>query len=354
MKKIIASLFLMPFIAHATVYQGRIGTSPVFLEISPPSADNGDSPSGRYFYQSRLVDIPLKVETTNQGYVLKTLEEPWSNVDSIETFTLKTKGKQIIGTWRNEKNKSNPVELNLMPASTTMNNLKAQNLSFKKTKSENLFGEKVDWMKETHTEVAFPRLNQTNDNMINQVLLKAQREAAMGFLEECSGEQNTKVAFVSEHLVSLSTFLYTYCKGAAHPNSGSYGNLFNRQTGLEYQLSDVIQFQKNAPRKVDYADTDEYKAYEHYVDAVFAPTLQKLIAAEHYTSTDGKIDKEMMGDCSYDDVSNWDDVSWVYTDKGIEFTPYYPHAAAVCSVGFLVKWKALKPYLNPKFAYSQI
>ena len=47
----------------------------------------------------------------------------------------------------------------------------------------------------------------------------------------------------------------------------------------------------------------------------------------------------------------WGDEKWIYTEKGIEFTPSFPHVIRCCTETYLVPFEKLKKYKNPKFPY---
>jgi hypothetical protein len=56
--------------------------------------------------------------------------------------------------------------------------------------------------------------------------------------------------------------------------------------------------------------------------------------------------------CDYTDLDSWDFVSWNFTEKGIEFIPYFYRAARNCEEPFLVTFEKLSSYKNKYFPYN--
>jgi hypothetical protein len=366
MKKIILCFLLFQcvfaFCQNQTYYlEGTIAKSKIYMSIN--DLGSTEEPNATYFYQNSLKDIPLEGSFKNKEFVFIVKHN-----DTIkEKFTLKKLANtDFEGTWSNAQGKSFPVKLSSINftnyksdlsenyADEKLNLVKLKFIEFKKQKTTIYKNKAINWCSEKHCDAVFIRLgdnfSENNKNKVNAVLEKIHIENTLDQLN-CSSsfdyntgkdiEYYTEPTFLNSNLFGFKTTMAWFC-GGAHPDTGTSGYLIDLNNGKNYEIDEILAFDKTATTEKE----SGYDKYWKYVDNYFAPKLYALINTEqHFEKTKGI-------DCDMTNLDLWKFASWVYTEKGIEFTPSFSHADKPCEETFLVPFEKLKKYKNPKFKYD--
>jgi hypothetical protein len=237
-----------------------------------------------------------------------------------------------------------------------MDLVKLHFITFKKDSVSVYNAKKIVWFSEKHCNVSFFRLGdnflEKNQSAINPILNKIHLGNILSQLncstryEYSSGqgiEQTVKIGYLDSNLLGFEIFSAWDC-GGAHPDFGGQGYLLDLNNGKNYDIDDIIAFDKS----VTSDKKGSFDNYSKYRSAFFAPKLLALInESEHFI-------KPKEGDednCDYTDVEFWNFPAWNYTKKGIEFTPSFYRAARNCEESFIVSFDKLKKYKNTSFPY---
>lgn len=371
MKKLILLFFIFHSIIafcqsqEDTYLEGTIAKSKIYMRIHIfGSVTEEPNTNGVYFYQNSLKDINFEGTQKNNVFTLVFKQQ-----DTIfEKFVLKKIGNtNFEGTWSNNKGKSFPVKLSPIDFSNykstlpkddygdeKLNLIKYKFLEFKKQKTTVYKNKQIDWYVEKHCDAPFFRLGDTfsekSKNTVNPVLEKIHIENVIDQLN-CSSdwyyntgkniEYYTDLTFLNSNLFGFKIAMFWDC-GGAHPDTGTNGYLIDLNTGKSYEIDEIIAFDKSVTTEKESGDDKYWK----YVHEFFAPKLYALINSEqHFEKTKGT-------DCDMTNLDLWAFSSWVYAEKGIEFTPSFPHANKPCEETYLVSFEKLKKYKNPKFPYQ--
>lgn len=371
MKKIILCFFLFQtisiFCQSQTYYlEGTLAKSKIFMQINV--LDSSDEPNATYFYQNSLKDIPLEGSFKNKEFVFIVKHN-----DTIrEKFTLKkVANTNFEGTWNNAQGKSFPVKLSPIDFTNYKSTLtdvyytdekfdliKLKFLEFKKEKTTFYKNKTIDWYSEKHCNVPFFRLgdnfSENSKNKVNAVLEKIHIKNVIWQLD-CSTDNNyntgggisfeTDFTFLNNDLLGFKVFSDYYC-GGAYPDTSTRGYLIDLNTGQNYELDHIIAFDKSVSTEKE----SSFNNWVKYRQTYFAPKLYAIINAEQHFQKPKDNEQEP---CDLTDLDKWWDAEeWIYTEKGIEFTPSFPHAMRACQATFLVSFEKLKKYKNPKFKYN--
>lgn len=365
MKKIIVSILLLvfgiQFIHSQNSYflEGQLGKNKIYLTFK---SDNIDL-DGSYFYRNSLKNIPLKGVVNKGKFVLKF--ENYGN-KILEKFELtKSSNKTFTGFWTNQKRKKitltlTAIDFSKFPSNSAIsseNNLDVVKLSlleFKQDSVATFHGKELVWYSEKHCYSPFFRLgnhfSERNKSTINPILNTIQIQNSLAQLDCSSGfEYNTgngieytvSVNYMNDNLLGFKIFSSWSC-GGAHPDFGGQGYLLDLNNGKEYDIDDILAFDKTVTTKKQ----GGFNAYSAYRQTFFAPRIFELINT--YTPLTNEDDR----DCNYTDLEIWNFPSWSFTEEGIEFTPYFYRAARACEEPFLVPFNSLKQFKNPKFPYT--
>lgn len=366
MNKLLYLLLLNSFIAFAqnnTYYlEGNIGKSKIYLSIQ----ENENDLSASYFYQSSLKDIVLDGTRNTTNFILEFKD---SSTDKInEKFDLvKLENGNFKGFWINSKSKKIAIDLKPInfseyktPASFTLENetdkIKIAFLQFKEESITTYNGKQFVWYSEKHCNSKFFRLGsnfpEKTKSIINPILTTIHLQNTLAQLN-CSSrfeyntgigiENNITVNFLNSNVLGFQIFSSWDC-GGAHPDFGGNGYLLDLNNGKQYELDEIIAFDKSATTE----KKGGFEAFSNYREKHFAPKLFSLInEKEHFKKPENEGE-----DCDYTDLDIWDFVSWNYTEKGIEFTPYFARVARSCEEPFLVPFSKLEKYKSPTFPYS--
>lgn len=370
MKKVF--LFLMLFYSVITFCQektyyleGTLGKSKIFMSVQFYKSDNETHINSVYFYQNSLKDIKLEGKTKdsdNFSFYFK------PNETVLEKFYLKKSGNNFDGFWYDAKNKQLPVHLEPVNFANYKSNIKIRFddeklnlvkykfLEFKKTKTTTYKNKEFVWYSEKHCKSDFFRLgnnfSEKNKNLINLVLQEIHVQNTLSQLG-CSSnfqysngdgiEESTSINFLNQNLLGFAIASFWDC-GGAHPDQGSSGYLIDLNNGKNYEIDEVLAFDKS----VIVENKNNFSAFSKYRNDYFSPKLVEVLTSiHHFVKPTDENDP-----CDYTNTEYWDFPSWNYTEKGIQFTPIFYRAARSCEEPFLVPFEKLKKYRNPKFPYD--
>lgn len=364
--------FLHLFILYSTIafcqdkiyyLEGTLGKSTIFMTVQVYKSDNETNLNAVYFYKNSLKDIKLEAKLKDDNYTF--YFKPSAII--TEKFYLKKSGNNFDGFWYDAKEKQLPVHLEPVNFDNYKSNLtirfederlnlvKYKFLEFKKQKTTLYNNKEIIWYSEKHCDSDFFRLgtnfSEKNKALINPILEKIHIQNTLSQLN-CSSsfeysngqgiEGTTTINFLNTNLLGFEIFSSYYC-GGAHPDFGGSGYLIDLNNGKEYEIDDILAFDKSVTADKE----NNFDAFSKYRNDYFAPKLLELITSiEHFKKPDDD------DDCDYTNVEYWSYASWNYTEKGIEFTPSFYRAARNCEKSFLVPFEKLKKYKNPKFPYS--
>lgn len=375
MKKLILLFFIFHSIIafcqsqEDTYLEGTIAKSKIYMRIHIfSSATEEPNTNGVYFYQNSLKDINFEGTQKNNVFTLV-----FKHQDTIfEKFVLKKVGNtNFEGIWSDRKGKSFPVKLSPIDFSNYKSPLpedyagdekfyliKYKFLEFKKQKTTVYKNKHFFWYTEKHCDAPFFRLGDTfsekNKNAVNPVLENIQIQNAISQLN-CSSDWyyntggnisfDTELTFLNNNLLGFKTSSSWYC-GGAYPDNGTTGYLIDLNTGKNYEIDNIIAFDKSVTTE----KKSNFDSFVEYRKKYFAPKLYALVNSEQHFIKPKDTDEEP---CDLTDLDIWwGDETWIYTEKGIEFTPSFPHAMRSCEESFLVPFEKLKKYKNPKFKYN--
>lgn len=375
MKKLILLFFIFHSIIafcqsqEDTYLEGTIAKSKIYMRIHIfGSATEEPNANGVYFYQNSLKDIHL--EGTQKSNVFTLV---FKNQDTIyEKFIITKTGKNNFeGTWSNAQGKSFPVKLSQIDFSNYKSTLledyygdekfyliKNKFLEFKKQKTTVYKNKEIVWYTEKHCDALFFRLGDTfsekNRNIVNPVLEKthikntlAQLNCSSNFEYNTGGNISfdTELTFLNSNLLGFKTSSSWYC-GGAYPDNGTTGYLIDLNTGKNYEIDEIIAFDKSVTTEKE----SNFDSWVKYRQKYFAPKLYAIVNSEQHFKKPKETDEDP---CDMTDLDRWwGDETWVYTEKGIEFTPSLPHVIRACQETYLVPFEKLKKYKNPKFPYQ--
>lgn len=369
MKKYFLCLFLLystiTFCQETHYLEGTLGKSKIFMRIQIFKNNHETNVNAIYFYQNSLKDITLdgKLDNSNFTFYFKP-----GDAISEKFYLKKSSNNNFDGYWYDAKDKKLPVHLAPVNFANYKSNLKLQFkddklnyvkfkfLEFKKTKITTYNNKEFIWYSEKHCDSDFFRLGSNfsdkNKNLVNPVLDEIHIQKTLIQLG-CSSrfeyskgkgiETTATINFLDNNLLGFETFDSWDC-GGAHPDFGSNGFLVDLNNGKQYEIDDILAFDKS----VTSGDSEHnFEAFSKYRSSYFAPKLLALLTAEHHFTKPSDSDS-----CDYTNTEYWDFVSWSYTEKGITFTPYFPRVDRPCEEPFLVSFENLKKYKNPKFPYE--
>lgn len=374
MKKIILCFFvfqsILVFCQNQTYYlEGTLAKSKIYMSINVFGSTNEEpNTNAIYFYQNSLKNIHLEGTLKNNIFTLV-----FKHQDTIfEKFVLKkVANNNFEGTWSDFKGKSFRVKLSPIDFSNYKSTLpedyaddeklyliKHKFLEFKKQKTTIYKGKEIVWYTEKHCNAPFFRLGDTfsekTKNTVNPVLENIQIQNAIWQLN-CSSNWyyntggnisfDTDFTFLNNNLIGFKIASNWYC-GGAYPDNGTTGYLIDLNTGKNHEIDNIIAFDKSVTTEKE----SSFDSFVKYRQNYFAPKLFAIINSEQHFIKPKENDEESC------DLTNldfwWGDITWIYTEKGIEFTPSFPHVIRACSETFLVPFEKLKKYKNPKFKYS--
>lgn len=354
--------------------QGTIGKLPVYfhLEVSESTESTGATTvQGSYFYETSLKDIVLQGTKNGDEFSLY-LNQDGRTFDERCVISPEDDGT-FTGTWTSNKGKTLPVSLKELDASKfdhpykengyvrelrkndVFNYARTSFIKLRRDSTTNLKSKLFVWFSETHCNASLFRLGngfakETNEiinpkldsihflNIIRQLTCASYKNYSTG--KDIYYE--TRISYLDEKLLGFNIFSYYDC-GGAYPDGGSEGYLIDLHSGKQYSIDEILSFHSSVVIETE----KNFEQFSNYREQYFAPQLLQLeTAAHHFTKP------KTEDDCDYTDAEVWQFPSWNFTEKGIKFTPGFPHVMAMCREDFLVPFSALRPYKNPKFPYS--
>ncbi|WP_294957518.1 hypothetical protein [uncultured Flavobacterium sp.] len=368
MKKHLLCLFLfysaISFCQNKIYYlEGTLGKSTIFMTVQVYNSDQEASLNVVYFYKNSLKDIKLEAKLKDNNYTF--YFKPGDVI--TEKFYLKKSGNNFDGFWYDAKDKQLAVHLEPVNFDNYKSNIKIRFdderlnlvkykfLEFKKQKTTLYNNKEFVWYSEKHCDSDFFRLgnnfSEKNKALINPILEEIHIQNTLSQLN-CSSnfeysngqgiESTTTINFLNANLLGFETFNSWFC-GGAHPDFGGSGYLIDLNNGKQYEIDDILAFDKSVTGDSE----NNFDAFSKYRNDYFAPKLLEVITSiENFKKPDND------DDCDYTNEEYWDFPSWSYTEKGLEFTPTFYRAARNCEESFLVPFEKLKKYKNPKFPYE--
>ena len=285
-----------------------------------------------------------------------------------EEFSLVKNKNTFVGIWKNKNGKKLKVSLapinfnsyknseNSITLENKMDLVKLKFLKFSQDSVSTYNNKKILWFSEKHCSSTFFRLSddfsEKTRQVINPILNEIHITQTLSQLN-CTSlfyynsgndiENTTTISFLNSNLLGFQIFSSWYC-GGAHPDFGGNGYLIDLNNGKQYEIDEIIAFDKSVTTE----EKSGFEAYSKYRNDFFAPKLFELINNnEHFVKPENDSDV-----CDYTDIDVWDFVSWNYTEKGIEFTPYFARVERSCEEPFLVEFKDLEKYKNVQFPYT--
>ncbi|KUJ60332.1 hypothetical protein AR687_18700 [Flavobacteriaceae bacterium CRH] len=367
MKKVIFFFFIFHSIIaicqDRTYYlEGTLAKSKIYMKIEIFNSD--ENVNATYFYQNSLKDIKLDGKMNKNSFTF--FFKP--NDAIVEKFYLNKSANNFEGSWYNASGKQFPVQLKTIDfsnyranldglyADDKLNFVKCKFLEFKKQKSTTYKSKEFDWYSEKHCDSDFFRLgnnfSEKNKTVINPILEKIHIENTLDQLNCASSfeysegrgiEGNSTITFLNQNLLGFQVSDFWDC-GGAHPDFGSSGYLIDLNNGKNYEIDDILSFDKSVTTEKQ-SDFDHFMKYRN---SYFAPKLLAVInSVEHFVKP-----KDESDPCDYTNVEYWNYPSWNFTEKGIEFTPIFARVDRSCEEPFLASFEKLKKYKNPKFPYN--
>ncbi|WP_397364461.1 hypothetical protein [Olleya sp. R77988] len=314
MKKGLIILLLFPIVAWSQAYAGYVGKIPIHLEIS--INENDDDPTkgrldGCYFYDSKLISIPLSGVFDNDNYTMVDgyhyFEDSVNDAD--EVFNLQKNGNQLIGTL---KLKEDTFKVVLTKTEEDpIDDYRDPKLTFIKDSVSTYQDKQLVWFHEKYSGAQLFRLGngftQQQRETFNLKLDSLHLEDATGALD-CNSwfELSHTIHLVDSQFISFRKSYSVYC-GGAHPSHGTVGYTFDLTT---LKLIDTIE--------TLYPEVDFFK----------------LLKDKYQDETD-----EFQDECDvFTEASNWDYKQWNLTPKGVNLTPSYPHAMTACEDDYFLSY----------------
>lgn len=364
MTKLLYSFLLITSFAFSQHYylEGTLGKHKIYLTIF----ESENQVIANYFYQNSLKDIMLEGTKNKNNYVFSFTEKTEENI--TEEFKLLKQKNNFAGFWTNKNGKKlkvNLASINFNSFKKPKNNIDFENkmdivkenfIQFKEDSTSVYNGKKIIWLSEKHCNSKFFRLSddfsENTKKIVNSILEEIHIKQTLSQLN-CSSlfyyndgnniENTITITFLNKNLLGFTIFSSWYC-GGAHPDFGSNGYLLDLNNGKKFQIDEIIAFDKSVTTE----EKSSFEAYSNYRNNFFAPKLFELI---NKNKNFKKPEKEDEG-CDYTNIDIWQFPSWSYTEKGIEFTPYFARYMRSCEEPFLVSFKDLEQYKNQEFNYG--
>lgn len=361
---------------HATIYKGKIGDYPVFLELTSSVSEGKTVFEGAYFYESKCLDIRFEGKIAGNKYLLEAgVLYHYQKVDP-ELFTLIKVGKALSGTWEYRGKKLDVVLLEYNPAQTDNPFLRnplvqAQNLShFERIRTSFAEITKTDSVQklENGVELAFYREKHSDSYVfrITKGLPAAEMTWANQFLEAeqlrsfssygtCgTGEfqDHFHPLVVNADFISYKENVYHDCGG---PRPYYYTDFVNVSLADKHVIDtdELLQF----PGFV--RETEEtYREYMAYRENAFAPRIVAYLKAEHpdefpdrALSDPPKSGNYDDGFCHYEDPYFWHYGDVLITAEGFQISAHFDYYMSDCDdpEWAVIPYETLKEYLNPEY-----
>lgn len=336
------AILAVPGAAVAQLYEGKAGTAPIVLQLD----EERGAPSGRYFYQNTRLDIALEGEREAEQVKLHARA-------TGDELVLKRSGAGWAGTLTTAKGRSLPVSLATaappaVPAGAPADlsgydRLQLAGLRLELDTAERIGTRTIRWHSERLTDIRLFRIESGYEaaalRTINAALTATQWEHVRNWLG-CPGydggagvdSDEAGSIYLGDHFVSYAWRASWGCAGAAHPDFGVQGVIYDARNGEELRLDDLLRFGKAPPPH------ERSSAWYSYRSGTFAPGLVALLKRYHP-------DEMTKGDdgCSYDDPEVWSFPQAYLTAEGLFVGAYFARVARNCDTPdwAVIPWKAL-------------
>lgn len=303
---LIILITLFSTLGYSQNYKGTIGKYPIFFQVDTDF--NYNEATAFYFYQSQLHNIQLTGTYKSNELVVS---ERFSDVkEKKELFSLQFDNGNLSGTWQHG---DKILNVELTETSEDIEAFKLGKLTFIRDSISVFDNKQLVWIKEKYSEKMLFRLgngfSQTQRELFNLKLDSLQTSYAEIALECSWADINIEINLVSDRYISFSEYSSIYC-GGAHPNHNISGYTFDLENNRV--VNDI---------------TDVYPGLDYY----------SLLKSKYGN------DDDLQEECEYfeDEYDHWQYVSWVFTPKGVDFTPSFPHALTPCEVAFELTYDEL-------------
>lgn len=334
---------LLPTGAAAQLYQGKVGTAPIVLELDAAQSE----PDGRYFYRSARLEIALEGKKQGDALVL-------TGRSVGDTIALRRAGSGWAGTLTTAKGKRFPVALSPATAPPAppgapadldgYARLQLAGLRFEPGPVERIGGRTIRWHTERisgtrlfRLESGYPaatmaRINAALATTQWQHVLNWQGCPALGGGPGIEMDAAQGVYLGDSH-VSYYWQSSWSCAGTAHPDFGVEGITYDARTGAPVQLDSLLRFGSTPP------PAENSNAWYSYRSGPFAAGLVALLTRYHPQEM-AKVEGE---DCDYSDPEAWKFPAWYLTPKGLFVSASFPRVIRVCDSPdwAVLPWQAL-------------
>ncbi len=333
----------LPGAAWAQLYEGKAGTTPVVLELD----ESDGPPSGRYFYRSTRLDIAFEGERDADGLTLRARL-------TGDNLVLKRAGSGWAGTLTTAKGKTLPVALAPAtpppaPAGATSDlggydRLQLAGLRLEAGPTERIGARTLRWYTERLSGTRLFRIEAGYAapalHRINAALAATQWQHVRNWFG-CPGydggagidSDEAGPVYLGDSFVSYAWRTSWGCAGAAHPDFGVEGVIYDARTGTGIELDDLLRFGETPP------PPERSKAWYAYRGGTFAEGLVALLKRTHpkdmaASKADG---------CDYGEPGVWSFPSTYLTADGLFVAAYFARVDRACDAPewAVIPWKAL-------------
>ncbi|MEP5255802.1 MAG: hypothetical protein ABJQ39_12140 [Winogradskyella arenosi] len=309
---------MLPFIAWSQSYVGTVANYPIHLEINSYPQENDSTSSeidGYYFYDSKLISIPISGKRNNENITLIDgyFYHSESVVDADEVFQLTKKGNQLIGTLQLKEDRFEVVLTETKQ--NIFEDFRDPKLSFVKDSVVTYKGKQLVWFHENYSKFPLFRLGngftKAQRDTFNPILDAIHLEDAKDKLN-CNSwfEISYNINLVNTNFISYLKYYSVYC-GGAHPSHGTVAYTFNLETLKEVKDIETL-----------YPEVDFFQMLK-----------------QKYQSTENDVQDE---ECqTFVDDSYWQYKTWSLTPEGVLLIPSYPHAMTPCQDTYFLSYTEL-------------
>ncbi len=383
MKVLCSLILLLPQILFSqdmknfvTLYEGKIGNYPIFMQIEYNLHSNGkkDYFNCTYFYKSQHQVISLYNDDIENN-TLK-MWAGYEDSSSYEQFKIsESPNKSWTGSWTQKKKYLavvlNPVNANqfkhkyaYLPVvqkwkqDDPLSYMVTANLTFVQDTITTTVSKQnqIFWFREKESGISFFRLNQQYETL-NKTLFDKHIAAVMSNLEgrNCDGDNERvfEIESIGQNLIS-----FYYEKGicvfpsAAHPGLGFEYGTYDLQKQKQIDFDDMFWFspKQAPPKEKNWNDWVKYR--QEFVAPKIIQLLRKTNSYLAETPKDYYTRKDN-GECYYLENEKWWSIeAWHLTKNGLvlqSFDP--PRGYGPCQTEFIVPYSLLMPYINPAYKH---
>ena len=360
------------------VYEGRLGTNPIVLEVveAPLASPGAPLRVGRYFYRKYRASIPLLATQTPEGLDLSEVgpgcREEAEACAVKATFKLKTRGDGVLtGSWT-ARDKIFPVDLKRVDQSTAPLDQPpstAQDLFgglpliddadfsdpylSRQVLGQTLYSKEIQYQgvgtvtatdKDTGIHyVRLSRLANTGAMARTNTLLDKARHELVAYGLACReadpaygpgagtlGDWETyqsKVTYASQTLLVIQESGSTFCTGA-HPNNSFQYRVYDLKRGEILNFNRVLKLSRDGK-------------------SAYSALLKKLRPRSPYAI----LPKSIYADCPSEDLATEEGYTLSFNAKGLVFSlTDVPHVMSSCQEDYyVVPYSDLKSIWGPEF-----